>query len=362
MSRNGPPEAGRAWEAWEAPAAPVSRIALRFGERISREAFTNFSAATRIDDTLFLAADEGVDIDRLLIDAGGCGDHQCIRLGDLLPLANAAEEADLEGLAADDGWLWVVGSHARTRAKPEKEPDACIDLDELADLNDTRARCLLARLPLLQSGAGWNPVASDGDRRAGMLRQGKGGNAIARALRDHALTRPFTRIPAKEGGVDVEGIAVRGDRVALGMRGPVIATHALLIEFKIKARPSGRLKLDGEPVLRLLAMEGLGVRDLKCRGDDLIILAGPTTGLDGPCALYRWRGWANDPPRDAQVVRLHRPERVLDLPFGRGEDHPEGLALWDDGARVLVVNDSPAASRTDPDGRTVWADLFDLPA
>lgn len=350
------------WDAWGSPATPAARVALRFGADKKRKALRDFSAGTRIDDTLFLAADERVEIDRLTVDgAAACARHKRFSLADLLPLADPEAEADLEGLAADDGWLWVVGSHARTRPKPDKAPDATMDLAELANLNDTRARCLLARLPLVRGRAGWTPVAVDGDRRAGILRQNGKGNALARHLAKDPLLKPFTHIPAKEGGVDVEGIAVCGDRVALGMRGPVIATHALMIELAVAAKPSGRLKLAGPPVLRLLALEGLGVRDLKRCGDDLLILAGPTTGLDGPCALYRWRGWVEDPPRDARVVRLHRPERILELPFGRGADHPEGLALWNEGRRLLVIHDSPAPDRIDERARTIFADLFDLP-
>lgn len=343
------------------PARPVGRVTLRFGADKARKALSNFSAGTRVGDSVFLAADEHADIDRLTIAGAECGEAARFELANLLPLAEPEEEADLEGLAADDGWLWVVGSHARTRAKPEKAEGEQIDLEALADLNDTRSRCLLARLPLVHGTDGWTPVARDGDRRAGMLRQGKKGNAIAKAFAAGPLLGPFTEIPAKEGGVDVEGIAVCGDRVALGMRGPVIASHAMLVEVTVKAKKSGELKLVDEPVLRLLALEGLGVRDLKRVGDDLLILAGPTTGLDGPCALYRWRDWANDPPQDRCKVRLHRPERLFDIPVGRGCDHPEGLALWNGGSQVLVIYDSPAPDRLDESARTVAADLFKLP-
>ncbi|PAX08589.1 DUF3616 domain-containing protein [Sphingomonas lenta] len=341
---------------------PVGRVTLRFGGDKKRKALSNFSAGTRVGESVFLAADEHADIDRLTIAGQECGEPARFELADLLPLADPEEEADLEGLAADEGWLWVLGSHARTRAKPEKAEGECIDLAALADLNDTRARCLLARLPLVREDGCWTPVKQDGDRRAGMLRQGKKGNAVAKALANDPLVGPFTELPAKEGGVDVEGIAVCGDRVALGMRGPVIAGHALLIEFAIKAKKSGELKVTQDPVFRLMALQGLGVRDLKRVGDDLLILAGPTTGLDGPCALYRWRGWANDPPRDAKQVRLHRPEMLFEIPVGRGCDHPEGLALWNGGSQILVIYDSPAPDRIDVDARTVAADLFNLPS
>lgn len=355
---------------WPRPAKVRARIRLDVGGSLGdddNEAITNFSAASRVGDSLFLAADERAAIDRLV--PGRRGDwtgHARFALADLLDLADPDEEADLEGLAADDGWLWVLGSHARTRPKPEKAKDECIDLAELADLKDTRPRCLLARIPLADEDGVPTPVAKDGKRRAGLLPQTKHGNDLAKALRKDPLIGPFTRIPAKEGGLDIEGIAVCGDRVALGLRGPVVASHAVLIEVEVAAKASGKIELAGRPVKRLLAMEGLGIRDLKRCGDDLLILAGPTTSLSGPCALYRWRGWAHDPPQDERKVRLHRPERLFDIPFGRGVDHPEGLALWDesDGTarQILVIYDSPSQRRCDTRRNTIEADLFDLPA
>jgi hypothetical protein len=349
---------------WPEPATPVATIRLSLGDRdADASTLRNLSAATRVGGSLFLAGDERPTIERLTETHSGWGDHACFRLGDLLDLDDAEAEADIEGLAVDEEWLWVLGSHARTRPKPDKSGGR-IDLAGLADLKDTRPRCLLARLPLaedLKTPGALCPVSRDGDRRAGMLRQKKSGNHLAKVLRRDPLLEPFTRVPAKEGGIDIEGIAVCGERVALGMRGPVIATYALLLELEVEAKPSGRLRLSAEPVKRLLALEGLGIRDLKRCGADLLILAGPTAGLGGPCALYCWRGWADDPPRDPQEVRVHRPERLFDLPFGRGGDHPEGLALWGENGgaeRILVVYDSPTKRRLK--GGAIEADLFSL--
>jgi len=353
---------------WPDPAPVVGKVRLEVGGMLDDgKSIKNFSAGSRIGASLFLAADERAAVDRLRPGGDGVwGNHVRYELRDLLDLADADEEADLEGLAADDGWLWVLGSHARTRPKPEKAEGECIDLDVLANLKDTRPRCLLARLPLVPEGAALAPHKSDGARHAGMLKQTKHGNRLAKALRKDPLIGPFTHIPAKEGGLDIEGIAVRGSRVALGLRGPVISTHAMLLELEIEAKSSGRLKLAGPPAKRLLAMEGLGIRDLKRCGEDLLILAGPTTGLSGPCALYRWRGWAHEPAQDVTKVRLHRPERLLEIPFGRGFDHPEGLALWaeEDGTarQILVIYDSPSKDRLDKNRSAIEADLFELPA
>jgi hypothetical protein len=334
---------------------------LHFDAAEERDSVANLSAGVRAGSSLFLGADEACEIDRLTLDGAEAKDHRCYQLADFLDLKDGAEEADIEGLAICDGWLWVVGSHARTRPKPGKQEDGCIDLDVLANLKDTRSRCLLARIPLLPDCDGWQPVRSDGKRKAGLIRQTKHGSKLAALLRANPLFAPFTRVPAKEGGIDVEGIAVCDDRVALGMRGPVLATNAVLLEMHVAAKKSGRLSIEGDPAVRLLDLEGLGIRDLKRRGDDLLILAGPTTGLSGPCAVYLWRGWVGEPPLHDRKVRLHRPERVLELPFGRGVDHPEGLALMGDDA-LLVICDSPAPERLGKGGKSITADLFQLPA
>lgn len=280
---------------------------------------------------------------------------------------DAAEEADIEGLAEHDGWLWVLGSHARTRPKIGKGNGDEVDLNAFSNLKDTRPRCLLARLPLVadpRSAGACLPVKRDGDRRAGLVKQTRHGNALAVMFATDRLLKPFTRIPAKEGGIDLEGLAVTEARIAIGMRGPVIQSYAVLLELQVKAKKSGRLKIGKSIYRRLLDLEGKGIRDLNRAGDDLLILAGPTTGLDGPCAVYRWRNWLHEPAKHGAAICLHRPERLIDLPFGRGEDHPEGLTLIEANngqQNLLVICDMPSNWRINAKRHSLKCDIFDLP-
>jgi len=107
----------------------------------------------------------------------------------------------------------------------------------------------------------------------------------------------------------------------------------------------------------VLDLEGLGVRDLCPHGDDLLILAGPTMDLDGPVRIYRWHGAATaDIPT---IVRDNLITRELELSYGEGDDHAEGISMLGDD-RVLVVYDSPARARLTGDGAVI-ADVVLLP-
>jgi hypothetical protein len=191
-------------------------------------------------------------------------------------------------------------------------------------------------------------------------------------LRDDPHLAPFLSIPGKDNGLDIEGIAVRedavhGDRVYLGMRGPVLRGWAFVLELRPYPDPArpGRLRLrafdDGLPYRKhVLDLEGLGVRDLAPAGDDLLVLAGPTMALDGPVRIYRWHGaHRSDGPG---VVRGDMLTREVELTYGEGDDHAEGLSVLGDPAdgRVLVVYDSPSAVRLMSDGAVV-ADVVRLP-
>lgn len=359
-------EANNGRGGWPQLTKPVGQMLLQLDpvEGEKDDPILDISAAVRIGSTLFLGSDEGVSIERLRRNGtswAGCGR---VQLADCLGL-ETRQEADIEGLAEDDGWLWVLGSHAKTRPKLKNRKDERLELETYANLNDTRTRCLLARLPLAPDSRAEHllePVSRTRDRRAQMLKPTMKGNALARALARDALIGPFTKIPAKEGGVDLEGIAVAFPRIALGMRGPVIQTYAVLLEFSMKERGATELAIDGPIYKRMVDLEGLGIRDLKRLGDDLLILAGPTTALDGPCAVYRWRDWISEPPAHKHTVCLHRPERIIELGFGRGDDHPEALAVLESevGPQLLVICDSPAVGRLDPTNRTVSCDLFRL--
>lgn len=355
------------------PREPVGHIRLHFTGDASEDdehPLWDISACGRAGSTLFVAGDEAHAVERLVpAEHGWLGDHKTFRLHDFLDLSDDEGEIDIEGIAVTEDWLWVTGSHSRTRHDPRDdghEPDH-IELAKLADLKDTRPRCVLARIPLSYDDDGHAvPVKKAGKRRAGLVRQRKDhGSKLKKYLARDPLIGPSCAMAAKEGGLDIEGIAAKGQRVALGLRGPVIQTYAVLLEPQIKPKKKGKLHLPDKPMIRLMDLGGLGVRDLLSddESDDLYVLAGPTQDLDGRCAIYLWKDWANEPPENEEEVRLHRPERLFDLPVKLEADHPEGIEFWpdEDGERrLLVLYDSPNPERLDAEEGTILGDLFEL--
>ncbi len=109
------------------------------------------------------------------------------------------------------------------------------------------------------------------------------------------------------------------------------------------------------------ALNGLGLRDLCVSGDDLLMLAGPTMDQDGPVTVFRWRGgFASE---EESVVFTEQLEKVLEVPFGEGDDHAEAMCLFESdeqhGEVLLILYDSAAQGRKLGDS-DVEGDLFIL--
>jgi len=329
----------------------------------------DLSAVACTGPCLWLASDETATVERLTTrDGRTFAGHRTFPVGAMFGLpAGADEEIDIEGLTADGGYLWITGSHSRVRKKPKDKHSDAKAFDRLTRVRFRPNRNFIARVPLVEED-GLPALAPSADGRcAARLRMDESGNSLSHALRDDEHIGRFLEIPAKENGFDVEGIAAAGDRLFLGLRGPVLRGWALILEITaVVATGDGTLDLvpvgpDGLAYRKhFLDLGGLGIRDLVRRGEDLLILAGPTMDLDGPVTVHLWPGGAVT--SHEQIVRRDRLPKVLDLPYGAGTDHAEGLALLGghgEPERLLVVYDSPGPNRRLPDGN-VLADLFAL--
>ena len=331
----------------------------------------NITAARADGEHLWVAGDETATIDRLVLDSATAplraGRQRSFRLADLVQLPGPPDgESDLQGIARSGGWLWAIGSHALVRRRPKPIHDDAKVVRRLGRLRRDPNRFVIVRLAV-QLGVDRRPepvrVARDGRRSA--LVGAPRTESLVDLLRDDFHIARFMGVPAKENGFDIEGIAAGGDRVFLGLRGPVLRGWAVVLEVRPAQDPTdpGRLALGIFPEgaryrKHVLDLGGLGVRDLCSDGDDLLVLAGPTMALSGPVRVHRWRGAISG--GGGPVVR----EAVLPVETvvtnGEGVDHASAISLLgpdllDAGARLLVVYDDPAADRR-PWPDTVLAD------
>jgi hypothetical protein len=339
------------------------------------------SVAHQIGDTLWVANDETTNLERLKIQAAApgnvvrCDEHQSFQLLEYLDLPIPIQDAeiDIEGLAYahDSGYLWVVGSHSLKRKKAEDGRPAQTNIRRLSTVEADGNRFLLARIPVVQQSDGYalaRKVDTDG-RTAAQLHGNKVGNDLTTEIAGDDQLCDFLRIPGKDNGFDIEGLAVIGSRLLLGLRGPVLRGWAVLLEIETELSDDSTdtlvLKKIGPNGRRyrkhFFALNGLGVRDLCTSDDDLLILAGPSMDLDGPVTIFRWRGgFTSD---EESVVFADQLEKVLEVPFGQGTDHAEGICLFESGEQLgevmLIVYDSAAGSRKHGD-TDVEGDLFIL--
>lgn len=333
------------------------------------------SAVVQIGDTLWVANDETAHLERLTrqgMDVTGnplYAAHTRFALHAYLQLPVAADaednEVDVEGLAYHDGYLWLVGSHSLKRKKPQADHSTAKRIERLAKIVPDLNRYVIARIPL-STVDGVPTLQTPGAQ----LPQHTNGNALMKALRDDPHLKHFLKIPGKDNGFDVEGLAVVGKRLFLGLRGPVLRGWAVLLEIECLEDDDdptvlklARIGVEDRPYRKhFLRLDGLGIRDLCVQGEDLLILAGPTMSLDAAVRVYRWQGGARPDaesliPRDALKV-------VAEIPHGHGNDNAEGLCLFtqgNDATALLVVYDNAARGRKrGEDG--VLGDVLTLPA
>jgi len=366
------------------PNKPVSSPILRFNAELLKEdlpkARDNVSAVVLHGEHLWLGGDEGTFIDRMTRDArGNFGSHvrfDLFALNDQLKFkAPAKEEIDIEGLDVDGGYLWLIGSHSAKRKKFDPEKPAAKNIERLGTVEIEGNRFTLARVPLTANG---EPAGSVGPLTAARLGpdENANGNLLTAALlEDPHLGRFVPRkgddglihgISSKDNGFDVEGLAVSGNRVFLGLRGPVLRGWAMVIELRVSAGSDGLLTLDpigqaGALYLKhFLDLNGLGVRELVIADSDLLILAGPSMDLDGPVFIYRWKDALGTTKESITGREGLTP--VVTVPFGDGFDHAEGLTLAADAPlSVMVSYDTPQPLRVDgDDGSGVKVDVFEV--
>ena len=335
-----------------------------------KELRDGLSVSVQVGNTLWVANDETISLEQLSFqetDSKGnhyYGAHKQFLLSEYLTLPvppplditgkGKIEEADIEGMDYNDGYLWLIGSHSLKRKKLDSKDSEEDNLKNLSKVSSDGNRFLLARIPLVKEGETYtlkDKAEEHGKIRiAAQLGGGAKGNDLTDALRKDDHLKMFLDIPSKDNGFDIEGLAVAGNVVFIGLRGPVLRGWATILELELK-----EVNENLHPVLKLksikkhfLQLGGLGIRDLSVQGSDILILAGPTMDLDGPVTIFRWTNGVH--AKDNSFIFRDKLVKVSDVPYGQGDDHAEGMSLFtSDGGNnpdsILVVYDSVSKNR-----------------
>lgn len=296
-----------------AAGAPTVRVEREIPLRGKLAHAKELSGVAFWGDFAVVCTDEGAELNVL--------DSKSYRLVDKVSLLdNAKDEVDMEGAASDSQYVYVVGSHSLHRKAPDDDAKKK-DRKRPPQAKPHEDSYSLFRLTLDDRGQ-----ISSSERIS-----------LAEILAADETLGPYTQIPGKENGVDVEGIAVKDGVLHIGFRGPVLRgnlTPVLSFEFNDSANYT----------VNFLPLEGRGIRDLTAVRDGFLILTGPVGEEDGEYKLYHWQG----SDFASRAVGADDRLTLLGDVGAKGNAKPEGIAPVAETAdewRVLLLCDG------DPNGR-----------
>ncbi len=232
-----------------------------------------------------------------------------------IPLLDAGAEIDVEAIAAEAGWYYVVGSHGVAK--------------KTGDSQANRFKVFRLRANPATGSAVVRDTASLSD----LLR------------RDPVLGAYFQK-PLQHRGLNIEGLAVRDGRLFFGFRGPNLDGAAFVLEiraddvFSRKSRP--------EYVLHRLALgNGLGIREIVAARTCFLIIAGnsgaePSDRFPRAENYRAGRGYALF-AWDGKGARVHE---IGPIPNAPGK--AEAMTVLDeapDQVTVLMLFDGPKGGR-----------------
>ena len=241
-------------------------------------------------------------------------------------------ELDAEGAALAGGLYYVTGSHSVKRESCAVNPASRTLIRFGSSPNGSP-------LNLVRTTRLWDLMRDEPYLKLhmeGCLGEGAGGTS------EQLQRRP---------GINIEGIAVAGDRLYVGFRAPSEAGIAPVYSVDAKALFDGG---DAKPRLERLSLGAhLGIRDMATARESILLLIGPDDFEAGAAAAWHVAEWKpGAAPRKLATLDV-RKEDIGDTCFEALK--PEALAILDESAtrfRVLVMSDGVC------DGGPM---IFDLP-
>ena len=182
----------------------------------------------------------------------------------------STEELDIESIAIDGDTLYAIGSHS-LRRKAVRLTNTC---------KQNRKRLFQVVKEDRKNQVFTVPIDLESGEPNGKI---KSRDRLQSVLKKDDILGPFTKIPSKENGVDIEGVAVQDGKLFLGFRGPVLRGNYVPVMVTSLKKPK-----DYE--LRFINLDGRGIRDILSVVEGFLLIAGPMgDGLD-PYELFFWDG------------------------------------------------------------------------
>lgn len=319
----------------EAKLQPLGFVKL--SKNIDIIAADDVSAIGKIHSFLVIGSDEAIGDDEnenyiQLLEKGSDDSYRLRKNILLFKDENKEEEMDIEGISVDGDLVYIIGSHSSSRKKVKKIKNN----GKLVKYKKNRKKFEKNNFEI-ENSRSWlyriqiNPDGSFMNKEKISLKE---------ILKNDPALKPFSSIPSKENGIDIEGIAANKGELHIGFRGP---------KFRKNYVPILKLNFDDQEKnydLLYIKLGGRGIRDMKYVTNGFLekkflILAGPVGDGDFSYQLYYWDG--ND------VV----PGTNRDVDIGKvvlvGEINPpangkaEGLVVLKDknknGYKLIIVYD-----------------------
>lgn len=263
-----------------------------------------------------------------------------LRVGDYIPLTNAQFnnkplELDAEGVAFEGGNFYVTGSFGRARHESDSKKEGKNNAKAAATRQIFRIALPASAVDMKNGKLVDKPVITPSTTLAGLLQ-------------NQPEIAPFYDKALEDNGLTIEGIAVRDQRLYIGMRGPVLGTDAAVLSVATSAVFDGK---EGQSTLHKIALgkdrsgNPRGVRDMAPYMSGILVLAGPvndppddTPIRQGDYAIYLWDGDSKS-------------DRLFDLQSYGEETKPEALLPLEGDAeqvRLLLMFDGPEEGEPTP--------------
>jgi len=236
-----------------------------------REAISGAACAPTLPPTCLAANDEKNYAQFFAIKGRKIDPSRLIRLVGDTDGGAPFGELDAEAVAYDRGLFYVAGSHGAPR-----NPAAAID----------PSRFYIVRFRVNERTG--KPRFRFSDEAVDTTAIVKS-NALREVIKKAPEVGPFAEKPLAENGVNIEGLAVKDDRMYLGFRAPSVNERGFILNVAVNG-VFGNEPMDAK-VQALKLGANTGIRDLAIlrKSPGMLVLAGPV-GASGPYSVHYWDG------------------------------------------------------------------------